>query len=292
VTASSGNPPELAIIGDLHSAWNEDDVAYFNAADYPMLLFTGDLGGGLTRDGVAIARSLSALRRPALVMLGNNDVPEYAALSAELTYQRGVADLMGDEAAAPFAPVRTCGFSAHALSLGGFEVTLIAGRPFAMGGNELSFPTALHDSYGVSSLAQSRERLCALVDGCETEHLLFLAHNGPSGLGDTPDDPWGRDFGGLTGDWGDDDLADAVAHARARGRQPLAVIAGHMHWSRARPRRWQVHRDGTLYVNAARVPRVFETEGVRRRQHLALTLSPTATRVRTVEVPASRAAVE
>ncbi len=291
MTATSNHAVELAIVGDLHSAWNQEDVDYFNGTSYHSLLCTGDLAGGSLRDGVAIARSLSGLKRPALVMLGNNDVPEYAALSAELTYRRGVADLMGgDDRVAPGALVRTCGFSAHPLSCGGFDVTLIAGRPFAMGGNELSFPTALHESYGVTSLEESRSRLCALVDGCETEHLLFLAHNGPTGLGDTPDAAWGRDFGAQTGDWGDDDLADAVAYARGRGRKPLAVIAGHMHWSDARPRRWCVDRDGTLYVNAARVPRVFETNGWRRRLHFALSLSPATARVRSVEVPAGRSA--
>lgn len=283
----SERAPQLAIIGDLHGAWNDGDVQYFNGTDYELLLFTGDLGGGLTRDSLAIARSLASLKPPALVMLGNNDAPQYAAIAAELTYQHGLAGLMstGDsEASTP--PTRTCGFSTHALDLAGLRATLIACRPFAMGGSELSFPAELSERYRVASLDDARDRLRALVDSAETEHLVFLAHNGPTGLGTAPSDAWGRDFGGLTGDWGDRDLADAVAYARERGRKPLAVVAGHMHWSDARPRRWCVEQDGTLYVNAACVPRVLAANGEQRRVHLALTLSPAGARVRLVKVPA------
>jgi uncharacterized protein (TIGR04168 family) len=279
---------ELAIIGDLHSVWNDDDVRYFNGTEYELLLFTGDLGGGVTRDSLAIARSLSSLKRPALVMLGNNDVQEYAAIAAELTYQRGLAGLMSEgegEAATP--PIRTCGFSAHPLDLSGLRATLIACRPFAMGGNELSFPAELCERYSVASLDDSRDRLRALVDSTDSEHLVFLAHNGPTGLGTAASDPWGRDFGGKTGDWGDRDLADAIAYAHERGRRPLAVIAGHMHWSDARPRRWFVERKGTLYVNAACVPRVLETNGEQRRVHMALTLSRAGAHVRLVKVPSA-----
>lgn len=277
--------PQIAIIGDLHSAWTEADVRYFNGARYELLLFTGDLGSSLTRDSLVIARSLANLQRPALVMLGNNDVPHHAAISAELTYRRGVAGLLrSDELQAPL--LRTCGFSAHRLAFAGLEATLIAGRPFAMGGDDLSFAAALDAAHGVSSAAQARERLRALVDGADTELLVFLAHNGPTGLGATQAHAWGRDFGGATGDWGDSDLTDAVAYARERGRKPLAVIAGHMHWSDARPRQWYVERDGTLYVNAARVPRVFAVNGQVRRMHFALSLSPERAHVAPVEVPA------
>jgi uncharacterized protein (TIGR04168 family) len=94
--------------------------------------------------------------------------------------------------------------------------------------------------------------------------VLFLAHNGPSGLGGQAQDLWGRDFDPDGGDWGDADLRGAIEHARGRGLRVLAVLAGHMHWAlRGRPgvqRRWQLQERGTLYVNAARVPRVFTQE--------------------------------
>jgi uncharacterized protein (TIGR04168 family) len=285
----SDDRPQVALVGDLHSAWDAEDVRYFNASRYELLLFTGDLGSGATGDALSIARSIASLRRPALVMLGNNDVPHYAAISAELTVQRGLAGLFAEDAAERAALTQTCGLSLHSLSLTGIDLTLIAARPFAMGGNECSSPSALFESYGIAGLDESRDRLRALVDSAPTEQVLFLAHNGPTGLGGSPRDSWGRDFGGQTGDWGDSDLADAVAYTKERGKKPLAVIAGHMHWSDRRPREWCVRRDGTLYVNAARVPRIFERAGVRRRVHVALTLSPESAAVRLVEVAAGAA---
>jgi len=271
--------PQVAIIGDLHSGWNEFDVRYFNQSRYEVLLFTGDLGG-------RIARSIASLERAALVMLGNNDVRQYAAITAELTYQRGLSGLLSaDEGGLVEVTTRTCGFSSHVLSLADLDVTLIAGRPFAMGGSEFSFPDALRQSYEVGSLDESRERLRGLVDSISTEHVVFLSHNGPTGLGAERTDTWGRDFGGMSGDWGDRDLADAVAYARERGRRPLAVIAGHMHWSAKCPRKWCVSRDDTLYVNAARVPRTSLVSGQRKHMHLAMTLSSESARVEEMWIP-------
>ena len=34
---------KLAVIGDVHHAFNEVDTAYFNASDHEAVLFTGDI---------------------------------------------------------------------------------------------------------------------------------------------------------------------------------------------------------------------------------------------------------
>jgi uncharacterized protein (TIGR04168 family) len=159
-----------------------------------------------------------------------------------------------------------------------------------MGGCELSFPDELERSFGVSTLAASTERLCALVDQAESEQVVFFAHNGPHGLGETPDAPWGRDFDPAAGDWGDRDLRSAIDYAIARGRRPLAVLAGHMHW-RLRTggeRRWQLREDGILYVNAARVPRVFGHDSGRGHQHVAIWFDASGAHAAEVIVPFSR----
>ena len=68
------------------------------------------------------------------------------------------------------------------------------------------------------------------------------------------------------------DLTAAIAHACARGRAPAAVIAGHMHWALrgGGARREQLERDGILYFNAARVPRIFQRDGETMHHHTAL----------------------
>jgi uncharacterized protein (TIGR04168 family) len=284
--------PRIALIGDLHSAWDLDDVEYFNASSYELLLMVGDLGGSRARDGMRIASSLAQLTKRTLVMPGNNDVDEYARIAAELTYRRGQADLLEDLLSDSGEPepdhsARTCGYSLHPVSVAGLDVTVIAARPFAMGGAELSFPDALERSFGVRSMAESSARLRALVERAPTEHLVFLAHNGPTGLGAQRDDIWGRDFHPDAGDWGDPDLREAIAHARAEKRKPLAVIAGHMHspLRAGGQRRWQLQHEGILYVNPARVPRLFDAPEGRVRHHVALELSPDGARAEEMLVP-------
>lgn len=268
--------PTIAVLGDLHSAWSGADVAYFNASAYELLLFTGDLGASGPRDGARIARTLSGLQRPALVMPGNNDVAQYGELAAELTYRRAQVGLLseveGEAALEGRGHVRMCGLSAHRFELSDGPLTVIAGRPFAMGGGELSFPDALERSFGVRSLEASAEKMCALVDEAQDGRLIFLAHNGPAGLGDQADAIWGRDFRAPACDWGDADLTAAIAHARVRGRAPAAVIAGHMHWTLrgGGVRREQLERDGILYFNAARVPRIFQHGNEALHHHAAL----------------------
>lgn len=274
----------IAVVGDLHSAWELEDLGYFNRSDYGMILVTGDLGRTRSLDGRRVARSLTHLLPEVLVMPGNNDVEEYPHIRAELTYRRARADLLADTLAESGSPpvsehARLCGYSLHPLLLNGLPISIVAGRPFSMGGPELSFPEALERLYQVRSFAESSERLCALVDAVSTRHVVFFAHNGPTGYGARPEDIWGRDFDPAAGDWGDEDLRTAIEHARDRGLTVLAVVAGHMHWSLrgdpARHRRWQLQDRGTLYVNAARVPRVFEQDGRSVRQHIRLQLTAT-----------------
>ena len=273
----------VAVIGDLHSAWELEDVAFFQRGDYPLLLVTGDLGHTGTQDGRHIARSFAQLAPEVLVMPGNNDAADYPHIRAELTYRRARADLLRDAVAEGHSlppsleSARLCGYSLHAFEINHFAFSLVAGRPFSMGGPDLAFPQALARLHNVHSMRDSIERLCGLVDAATSEHIVFFAHNGPTGLGAQPEDIWGRDFHPDAGDWGDPDLRAAIGYALERGRKVLAVVAGHMHWAvsgQQRERSWQLQRDGILYVNAARVPRVFMRGPQILRQHIRLQLGP------------------
>jgi len=269
----------IGVIGDLHTHWDQVDVAQFERSDYDLLYFTGDLGGGTRDSSLRVARNLSRLGRATLVMPGNNDVGDIAELAAELAYRGGIQRLAAmrrgrdtDGAADSPAPVQLCGYSAHRLRRGDVDVTVIAARPHSMGGPTLAFAGHMRDAWGIDSMEASTRRLCALVDGAETRDLVFFAHNGPTGLGEDAHAMWGCDFRPGGGDWGDPDLAAAIAHALAGGRRVLAVVAGHMHLRTkcGRERPWCEERDGTLYVNAARVPRIFASEDDTHRHHVAL----------------------
>lgn len=281
----------IGVIGDLHSHWDEVDVAHFDRSDYDLLFFTGDLGGGSASSSLRMARVMSQLNKPTLVMPGNHDTGDISELAAELNHRRGIRKLTAirtgaSDGANDTAEVRLCGYSLHRLHRDAVDVTVVAARPHSLGGASLAFPEHMHRAYGIASLEESRERLYSLLNQVQTPRVMFFAHNGPTGLGNEPTDMWGCDFKPEGGDWGDPDLAAAIGYARAQGREVLAVVAGHMHLGTqcGRERPWLEHRDGTCFINAARVPRIFARASATHRHHVALTLTPAGVEAREVLV--------
>jgi uncharacterized protein (TIGR04168 family) len=284
-------PGKIALIGDLHGSWDAWDVSYFNDSDYDLLLFTGDLGSGTGAEGVKVARSIARLAKPALVMPGNNDVEFQPEIAAEFVHQQGLIKLLASgprersrSLGHSSGQVELCGYSLHPLSLGGRRLTLLAGRPNAMGGSELSFPEHLERNHSVSTMAASTARLEALVGEAPTDELILLSHNGPAGMGDGATDIWGCDFKEEGGDWGDPDLAAALERARSIGKRVLAVIGGHMHLGTrsGQERVSRIERDGTLFINPARVPRIYGGRDGMLRSHGCLEID--ASGVRATEV--------
>ena len=274
---ADGEVFRMGIIGDLHTHWDETDVRQIAALDYDLLFFTGDLGGGTAESCIRMARLIARLRRRALVMPGNNDTVDIDRLAAELNHQQGINEILAITGQGGGAgTIALCGYSHHRVAVAGREISLIAGRPHSMGGPDLTFPGYMAQTYGIHSLAQSEARLKALVDAAAGE-IIFLAHNGPVGLGDAPADMWGCDFRPGGGDWGDTDLAAAVDYARAQGRSVLAVIAGHMHLrtKQGHERPWQQNWEEVVYVNAARVPRIFSGDDDVYRHHVELRITAT-----------------
>jgi len=259
----------IAILGDLHGSWTPFDAVFFNASDYDALVFVGDLAGGTPAHDRQIARSIARVGKPCWFLLGNNDVQALPLIEAEFDLQEGLSDLLAGSRA---STTRLCGYSSHVLRAGAGSVTMIAARPCAMGGSELSFAEVLAQRHGITSLQQSTERLCGLVDAAEGEDLMFLAHNGPHGLGAEPYDMWGNDFSESGGDWGDADLAEAVNYAVQQGKRVHAVIAGHMHrrvrGGGTRPFRRTLR--GIQYVNPAQVPRVVPSGQGALHHHVSL----------------------
>ena len=87
-------------------------------------------------------------------------------------------------------------------------------------------------------------------------------------MGEKPEDTCGRDWKPLGGDHGDPDLAEAIAQVRALGKQVPLVTFGHMHHRLRHTQsrlRTQVKNNpqGTIYLNAASVPRIVEKDGIK-----------------------------
>lgn len=283
VVGAPAEPVQVAVVGDLHGAWSNEDTRYFNDSHYDLILLTGDLGSGTALNGLSIAKIIARLQKPTLVIAGNNDAPFATQIAAEFKYQAGLAHLMRlSQTNSSSVRAALCGYDYRSYDLRGHKFTVLVGRPYAMGGNEWSFPDLLRQRYAVDSLEQSVHRLCKLVDSAPKGDVLWLAHNGPTGLGNERSAIWGCDFRAEGGDWGDDDLATAIRYSQTTHRV-RAVIAGHMHrggeraelhdCSRHNPsRQSQVTVGETLYVNPAVAPRITQTANGTARHHMVLTL--------------------
>lgn len=273
---------QIAIIGDIHHHFNQADLTYFNQSAYDLILCVGDLANWRPRPALSVARLLAQLEKPALFIPGNHDGVTAWQLLAEVKEWPWLARLAswGQERRVralhdALGPLFWGGYTAHTFGAGEDEVTVITARPHAMGGSALSFAPYLARQYGVHSLTQSAERMMRCVDAAASQQLIFLAHNGPTGLGDQATDIWGCDFRPAQGDFGDKDLRIAIDYARQQGKRVLAVIAGHMHQQtkNGQIRPWYSQQDGISYLNPARVPRIFRQGKSQVHYYLSLTLN-------------------
>jgi uncharacterized protein (TIGR04168 family) len=273
----------IGVVGDVHLYWDDEDVAFFNSAGYDLLLFVGDLAAYTQVRGHRVARSLRKIRVPAMCIPGNHDGLHALQLGAEIAPRahrlrnafcegqarrcRSLDKALGD--------VELVAYSQHRLAPAGVPLNVVVGRPHSIGGRRLACLRYLDEAYGVDSMEASIERMKVLIDACDDAPILFLAHNGPSGLGDRADSIWGCDFRKKEEDWGDQDLEEAVRYANGSGRKVLAAVAGHMHrrTKSGKSRPAQVEKDGVLYVNAAEVPRHRQINGQKKRHHVRLTVS-------------------
>ncbi len=277
----------LAVIGDVHLAFGPADVAYLDAQAYDAVLFVGDLSGYARRGALRVARYVRSLRTRTYVIPGNHDTVGAPQLLAELMQNETAIQMLGsgqrdrvEELRALLQPAELVGYSMHAMP----GLTMIAARPHSFGGPHLAFRPYLTDAFRVASIEASADRLRSLIDDTRDERIVFLAHNGPTGLGDERDAIWGCDFRRAEGDFGDPDLEAAILYARTKGKRVLAVIAGHMHHAlKGRGmRKWIEEREGTLYLNAARVPRVFKQEGKEMRHLVEVVIEGERARAREV----------
>lgn len=279
---------QLAIIGDIHGFWDGRDTAFFNHSDYDALLFVGDLPA-MTRGGPKVARELAQLTTPAWLIPGNHDGVTLPQLYAELKGW-GAACRIGAigmrqrvrRLRRALGPVRLRGYALESLS---HDLGLLIARPHAMGADKFYYRSYLKQRYGVADYQASTALLKQLVDSAPSR-LIVLAHNGPAGLGDQPDSPWGCDFDRRHPDFGDPDLRQAIDHSRHGGRRVLAVVAGHMHHrdKHGQQRNTWAYDNDTLCINAARVARIHKKTG--HRHHIALTIDGNNLEARTCWVDA------
>jgi uncharacterized protein (TIGR04168 family) len=241
---------EIAVAGDLHDQWNQADQALIERLAPDALLLVGDFSDGSDR----IPCLLRRLTLPVACVIGNHDTGRDAS-GRRLQRQ---LDLLGD---------LHCGWGLRHLRPPGLAV--VGARPGTAGGGFHLSP-AVRSVYGPMDLQASVQRMVASAEAADPAlPLLLLAHCGPSGLGSGAADPCGRDWKRPACDWGDQDLAQAITAIRRLRPLPL-VVFGHMHHtlrrSQGQRRSLCLDRSGTVYLNAACVPR-HGVDGQGRRLH-------------------------
>lgn len=254
-----GKTIKIAVVGDVHDRWEPEDGMALQQLGVDLVLFVGDFGN----ESVSVVRAIASLEIPKAAILGNHDA-WYTATDwgrGQCPYDRQTEnrvqqqlDLLGES---------HVGYGKRDFPELG--LTVVGSRPFTWGGSDWKYNDFYREWFGVESFEESTHRIVEAVREATFETVIFLGHTGPTGLGDEPEDPCGRDWKPLGGDFGDPDFAEAIAQTRQMGKQIPLVAFGHMHHQLRHTKKVQrksvhVSPEGTIYLNAASVPRIIETE--------------------------------
>lgn len=255
---------KIAVVGDVHNQWEPEDHKALKALGVDLVLFVGDFGN----EAVEVVRAIASVDIPTAAVFGNHDA-WYTATEwgrERCPYNRTQEDRVQQQI--DLLGEAHVGYGKRDfLRLG---LTVVGTRPFSWGGPEWKYGDFYQERFGVSGFEESTHLMVAAAQSAACETVIFLGHNGPAGLGDAPEDPVGRDWKPLGGDFGDPDFTEAIAQTRGLGKQIPLVAFGHMHHS-LRHTKLQLRKcvdvdsEGTVYLNAARVPRIVSMDGDKKR---------------------------
>lgn len=241
----------VAVVGDVHDDWEfEADAKALQFLQPDLVLFTGDFGN----ENVELVGSISELKIPKAVILGNHDC----------VYTRQFSHKMKDGVQCQLECLGEDHVGYKHLDFPFIKLSVVGGRPFSCGGNKLHRKELLTARYGVHDMEESAERIYAAARGTPEDHfIILLAHNGPKGLGSNMDDICGKDWGYGGGDHGDADLDQAISRLKETTKYSIPlVVFGHMHKGLAHGglrKMLVIATDGTMYLNGAIIPRVRHT---------------------------------
>lgn len=254
----------IAVVGDIHDQWEAEDGIALKHLGVDLVLFVGDFGN----ESIEVVEAIAALDLPKAVVFGNHDAwytmtkwgqkhCPYDPQQENRVQQQ--IDLLGEA---------HVGYSKR--DFPEFGLTVVGTRPFTWGGPKWRDRGFYKERFGVESFEDSTERIVEAVQQAAYDRIIFVGHNGPTGLGETPESPCGKDWNPIGGDYGDPDFAEAIAQTRNLQKTIPLVTFGHMHHTlrHTKDRRRQcidVSEEGTVYLNAARVRRIEEVNHQKRR---------------------------
>ena len=252
-------PIGIAIVGDVHDQWEAADEIALRRLNVDLVLFVGDFGN----ESVELVARLATLDLPKAAIFGNHDA-WYTA--SDWGRSKSPYDPMVEDRVQQQTDLLGASYVGYGkLDFPDLNLSVVGSRPFSWGGPTWKYNDFYKTRYGVDSFAASTQRMVEVAGTASCEHLIIIGHNGPTGLGEEPESICGKDWGEiLGGDYGDPDLAEAIAILQSQGKSIPLVTFGHMHHklrhTKERLRQPIVVRpDGIVYLNAARCPRIIST---------------------------------
>ena len=270
-------PIKIAIVGDVHDRWEPEDELALKHLGVDLVLFVGDFGN----EAVELVRAIAAVDLPKAAVFGNHDA-WYTATNwgrKKRPYDPKVEDRVQQQ----INILGECHVGYGKRDFPELGLSVVGSRPFSWGGPEWNLADFYRDRFGINSFTESTRQIVEAARSAACETIVFLGHNGPTGLGDAPEDPCGRDWKPLGGDRGDPDFAEAISQTRTLGKSIPLVAFGHMHHklrhTKKRLRKFfEVGIGGTVYLNAASAPRIVEVEGKKLRNFSIVSLFKGAVR--------------
>ncbi|KAL2925726.1 Lysine--tRNA ligase, partial [Bienertia sinuspersici] len=243
----------VVVVGDIHEDWKlEDDSKALHFLKPDLVPFTGDFGN----ENVELVKGIAELNFPKGAILGNHDSWSTSKFSNKV--KDGVQAQL------------ECLGEAHVgyghLDFPSLKLSVVGGRPFSCGGDNLFRKKLIKARYGVRNMEESAEQIYkAALQTPNDNFIILLSHNGPRGLGSGSDDICGVDWGSESGDLGDPDLAQAILQLRETTNYSIPlVVFGHMHkelGDGVSRKMIAMDDNNTMYLNAAIVPRVKPSSG-------------------------------
>ena len=261
---------KIAVVGDVHDQWEEEDGIALKHLGIDLVLFVGDFGN----ESVSVVKAIACLDMPKAAVMGNHDA-WYSATDwgrRKCPYDRTKEDWVQQQL--DLLGETHVGYAK--LDFPDLNLSVVGSRPFSWGGPQWKYNDFYEERYGVTSFKESSDRILAAANSTAYETIIFIGHNGPFGLGDRPEDPCGKDWEPKGGDFGDPDFTEAIASVRAAGKSIPLVTFGHMHhslrYTKKMLRKSLVAKENTIYLNAASVPRIVPNNSDRLRNFSIVTL--------------------
>ena len=261
----------IAVVGDIHDLWEADDGLALKELGVDLVLFVGDFGN----ESVEVVRAIASVDIAKAAVFGNHDA-WYTATEwgrKKCPYDRKKEDWVQQQ----IDLLDSAHVGYGKLDFPKLNLTVVGSRPFSWGGSVWKNEQFYQERFGVKSFEESTARMVAAAKSAAYETVIFLGHNGPLGLGDRAEDPCGKDWQPLGGDFGDPDLTDAITQTRAAGKKIPLVTFGHMHHKLRHTQQYlrkaiYTSSEGTVYLNAASVPRIVENGSDRLRNFSIVSL--------------------